>query len=176
MLFKLTETIYQVEIYRGTTVEMAMVDYFEKRGFSAIHHDFYLFHEAKKTKYPENEATLKKIIGESNLSQMREIGKKLYPSGVGPGLAPEQPDLFVYDDSGEYFFCEVKRKRTGDSLRPPQMIGISLIHTCLACPVEIAVVLNSQENPGFAPREYRWVWPCIQECGFADINLDKKKD
>ena len=171
MLFELAEINYQLDLSSHRNVEMAMADHYEAAGFSAIHHDFYLFHEAKNTKYPENEALLKRVIGEDKLRRLREISKTLYPHDVGAGLRPEQPDLFVYSGSGDYYFCEVKRMKTGDILRSPQMIGISLIYSFHGVNTELAVVVDQSEKVPANGKTYQWVWPAIQECGFHRVEV-----
>ena len=85
---------------------------------------------------------------------------------AGPGQRPEQPDLFVYLPSGEFFFSEVKRKNTGDYLRGPQMVGISLIKQFLSVSTELATVLDEGEKESSILRTYQRVWPSVQEAGF----------
>ena len=170
MLYKLKEQPFCLTTLPGQSVEMAMVDHLASQGCHAIYHDYFLFHESKRTRHPESEQVLKRTIGEERLSHLRQITAQLYPFGVGAGVAPEQPDLFVYNNSGDHFFCEVKQKRTGDRLRPPQMLGISLIATFLACPVILAIVSDSNDHQ-METREYHWIWPCVQECGFLERNL-----
>lgn len=175
MLFTIKEKEYPIKLANKLKTEKGeaekvMIAYFEDKGYDAIHHDFYLFHKSKDTKYPENENTLKEIIGEQPLSHLRELKKKLFPQGIGPNLAPEQPDLFVYNEKkSEYFFCEVKKP--GDRLRRPQMVGISLIHLFLDCDITVALVTDPQKN--VEPRTYRWVWPCVQECGFLEKIIEQ---
>ncbi len=173
MLYKLKETPCYINLLQGQSVEMAMVDHLASQGYQAIYHDYFLFHESRRTRHPENEQILRKTIGEQRLSHLREITSLLYPSGVGAGVAPEQPDLFVYNNRGDHFFCEVKQRRTGDRLRPPQMLGISLIATFLDSRVELAVIVESHKDVDKLKKEYQWVWPCVQECGFLAVNLTK---
>ena len=97
----------------------------------------------------------------------------MYPEGSGASLRPEQPDLFLYDDIGNYYFCEVKRKKTGDFLRAPQMIGISLIHTFLEVRTELALAIDSSEKVPDSGKTYQWVWPGVQECGFHKVHVDR---
>ena len=166
MLFEAEEKVYRLNLDAFRNVEYAMADYYSAQGYSAIHHDFYLFHESANTKYPENEATLRETIGIERLSSLRKIAKALYPVNAGPGQRPEQPDLFVCKPGGSYFFCEVKRKKTGDYLRAPQMIGISLIHSFLNVRTELATVIDLHEKEPESGRVYQWVWPAVQEVGF----------
>jgi hypothetical protein len=75
----------------------------------------------------------------------------------------------VYKPGGSYFFCEVKRKKTSDYLRAPQMIGISLIYSFLNVRTELATVIDSDEKEPENGRVYQWVWPAIQEAGFHKV-------
>ena len=159
MLFEATEHLYTANLAEFSNVEYAMASIYEARGFYTIHHDYYLFHESAKTKYPENEETLRGIIGGERLSALREVCRTLYPMDAGPGQRPEQPDLFVYRPSGEFFFSEVKRKKTGDYLRGPQMVGISLKPSTPFIEImpyldKIDLVLVMSVEPGFGGQGY----------------------
>lgn len=171
MLFEATEQSYTTDLAGFSNVEYAMASIYEGQGYEAIHHDFYLFHESAKTKYPQNEEILKSVIGAARLSALREICRVLYPMDAGPGQRPEQPDLFVYRPGGEFFFSEVKRKSTGDYLRPPQMVGISLIKRFLSVRTELTTVLDLGEKQPAALRTYQWVWPTLQETGFHKVEV-----
>ena len=172
MLFQATEKTYRADLAAFGNVEYAMASSYEVQGYSTIHHDFYLFHESAKTKYPKNEAILRETIGVDRLRALREASQALYPYGLGPGQRPEQPDLFVYKSTEDFFFCEVKRKKTGDYLRPPQMLGISLIMTFLSVRTELATILDTHEREPATCRTYQWVWPAIQETGFHTVVVE----
>jgi hypothetical protein len=174
MKFSITETVYRVSLGQGTSVESSVEQYLQKHGYRTIHHDFYLFHDSEKTKYPENEQTLNDIIGQEKLTKLREYAAILYPWGLGPGQSPEQPDIFAYDADRNYFFSEVKSRRTGDRLRPPQMIGLSLIHVILGCDLELALAVDKSDQKGINPKRYEWVWPAVQDSGFINIELRNK--
>lgn len=171
MLFEATEQSHTENLTEFSNVEYAMASIYEKQGYSTIHHDYYLFHESAKTKYPENEQILKSTIGAERLSVLREVCRSLYPMDVGPGQRPEQPDLFVYRPGGEFFFSEVKRKKTGDYLRAPQMVGISLIKQFLLVRTELATVSDKGEQEPSTLRTYQWVWPSVQEAGFHKVEV-----
>ncbi len=171
MLFEATEQVRRAPLADFRNVEYAMASLYESRGLSTIHHDFYLFHESTKTKYPENESVLREVIGAEPLSRLREVTRTLYPMDAGPGQRPEQPDLFVYSDSGEFFFSEVKRKKTGDYLRAPQMVGISLIRQFLSARTEIVVMLDVEEAEPAELKTIQWVWPAVQEAGFHRVRI-----
>lgn len=121
MLFEVKEQSQKVRLAGFSNVEYAMASVYESQGYATIHHDYYLFHESKKTKFPKNESLLKSVIGPERLCELREVCLTLYPMDLGRGLRPEQPDLFVYHPNGDFFFSEVKRSKTGDALRPPHM-------------------------------------------------------
>jgi hypothetical protein len=168
MLFELTESLYNIDNTGGQRVEGIAASIYLERGYNAIHHDFYLFHQSAKTRYPENEALLNNIIGQDKLASLRRIAKTLYPERLGKGLRPEQPDLFVYKGAGDYFFSEVKSRT--DHLRAPQMIGISLIHCFLGVRTELCTILT--DTSGGSAKTYRWVWPGIQELGFGGVVIE----
>lgn len=165
MLFKLREKVYRFDKVEGP-VEETMASRFRDLGYSVINGKYNLFHEAVKPTYPENEHALRDAIGEPELALLRGIQKGLYPPDLGPGIAPEQPDLFVFKE-GDYFFSEVKHRN--DYLREPQMAGLTLIARFLGCRVEVSRVLKTSD-PGDA-REYRWVYPAVQFAGWGETEL-----
>jgi len=171
MLFEATECTYRLDLAQFSNVEYAMASIYESQGFSTIHHDYYLFHASAKTKYPENEQVLKDTIGGERLSALRDLCRALYPLDAGPGQRPEQPDLFVFRPGGEFFFSEVKRKKTGDYLRAPQMVGISLIKQFLSVSTELVTVIDESEKEPLTLRTYQWVWPAVQETGFHKVEV-----
>ena len=171
MLFEATEQAYTARLADFSNVEFAMASIYEAQGFATIHHDYYLFHESAKTKYPQNEQILKSTIGAERLTVLREVCRNLYPMDAGPGQRPEQPDLFVFKPDGDFFFSEVKRKKTGDYLRAPQMVGISLIKQFLGVHTELATVLDEGEREPTKLRTFQWVWPSVQETGFHKVKV-----
>lgn len=63
-----------------------------------------------------------------------------------------EPDLFLYKETGEFRFIEVKKG--GDRLREPQLTCIAQILDTLRCEVDIVYV--RQEGQHYSPKEYRF--------------------
>lgn len=73
---------------------------------------------------------VEEIIPAKKLSRFRSLRTEdVLKAGAG------EPDLFLYKNSGEYMFVEVKKQT--DRIRPEQLKCMAQLRVVLECPVEI---------------------------------------
>lgn len=78
----------------------------------------------------------------SAFSSMRSEGE--LKNGAG------EPDLFLYKDTGEYMFVEVKKE--SDKIRPNQYKCMAQLRAALGCPIEIVYLCEEGKNR--SPKTY----------------------
>ena len=87
------------------------------------------------------------IIPKAKLERFFDISSPYRDVNYGTG----EPDLFLYKDSGEYMFAEVKKQ--GDGMRPMQYTCLAQIIVAFECPV--GIVYLAEEGHFHAPKTYR---------------------
>lgn len=68
--------------------------------------------------------------------------------------AKGEPDLFLYKDSGETLFLEVKKGQDAPDTEQYQLRCLSQIRSILGCPAEIVYV--AKEGVGYEPKRYTY--------------------
>jgi len=102
--------------------------------------------------YPHSQARangrkkVEEIIPIEKLARFRQLRGKSRETDFGTG----EPDLFLYKNTGEYKFAEVKKQT--DRMRPSQFKCLAQIVAGLECQVE--VIYLCEEGHAHAPKIY----------------------
>lgn len=119
----------------------------QKDGWAGYH--FYLISttcEPKNEKYFAGKAKIEAVIPLAKLTHLRKATEN-YGIGQDQGL----PDLFLYNDEGEYQFLEIKKET--DTISEKQLLYLALIKKILGCHVGIVyLVLEGRE---YTPKTYQ---------------------
>ena len=88
------------------------------------------------------------IIPKDRLQRLQALRSSPEVARGGRG----EPDLFLYKNTGQFKFVEVKKG--SDCLREPQLICIAQILDVLQCEVDIVYVQEEQQK--YTPKTYRF--------------------
>jgi hypothetical protein len=112
------------------------------------HSFFSLARQADTGAFKQGNDAVERIVPAGDLSRLRTLraADPLTKHHAG------EPDLFLYRETGQFMFAEVKKQ--SDYLRPSQRRSIEQILAVLGCPVDIVYLRGARQR--YTPKTYEF--------------------
>jgi hypothetical protein len=120
--------------------------YYENGGWKGVLNYSLGSHRSRSPIRRHGKEMVDKLVPTEKLENYRRLRGTKQETNRGAG----EPDLFLYRDTGEYMFIEVKKGK--DRIRPIQLKCMAIIKRTIDCPV--GIVYLQEEHQVYKPKTY----------------------